>query len=438
MNKKHPNNTQRFCFFHVKVATLCLTLTNGRICTTPGCDNKCDMYSTQCRGCLANIDQHKIVIANRTRNDVDRWPLDKVKSTGKEIAVKYAEMVKLNKKLKVYFGITLRDLILRLREHYKNGKNFDLAVLEIEVPNLISLAELEYYTILYFSELVETKHIVNKAPGGEYYLPDMARKGVLYVLLFFNAVGPNDVNPVRDFSIRRGLRFRRFPILTRDQHILLPKFSKVLQISDIMKLLGYDLDLTIFERAHARTEGFKCTKCTYVALTDKCLERHETHMHRGRKFPCHLCSHVSTRNAHLRSHLKKIHNFDLPIADRKKHQTEYPCEYDDCDEIFKSSAELYKHRLQKHKGKIHKCERCGAAFYDYTNLRKHAMIHGIKLKKASELKPITPYQCCKCKKYFKTERSLFTHLGKIHKMKNITITLRKMKEEEEKEKKDKK
>ena len=237
-NKHHwHGNARGFCAFHSSLGHLCLRLVNGRVCSTEGCTNKSRMFDDFCERCYSLGPD---ALAREQREKADRWPKEKVKRTAHDVAEKYAKMVRDNRSILVYFGITIRALRIRLKEHLNSGKDFDMAMLEVSVPNAHSLAELEFEVVARFAEIAGGRHLRNRTAGGDYYLKDMDRAGVLYVLLFFGRVTPQTPTPAIDFRSRRGYRHRAFPIITQRRHILLPRFNKIIGITEIMKKLGYD------------------------------------------------------------------------------------------------------------------------------------------------------------------------------------------------------
>jgi hypothetical protein len=123
----------------------------------------------------------------------------------------------------MYFDITVRPLHIRLNQHLYSGKDLDVAVMDFR-----------------FSELVGNQHLRNKTADGDYHLPDMNRPGVLYVLIFKNRVTPETPVPDINFRIRGASHLRAFPIITRQHHIELPKFNKMVGIADITVKLGYE------------------------------------------------------------------------------------------------------------------------------------------------------------------------------------------------------
>lgn len=88
-------------------------------------------------------------------------------------------MVKKDDSILVYFGITIRPLQIRLNEHFRTGKDYDEAVLEIKIEDANSLADVEFETIAQFAEIAGAKHLLNKTAGGDYYLKNMEQSGVL-------------------------------------------------------------------------------------------------------------------------------------------------------------------------------------------------------------------------------------------------------------------
>jgi hypothetical protein len=117
-----------FCAFHSSVGNLCLGLVNGRICTTEGCENKSQIYENLCGSCYKPDAECKRKIEREKLEKGKQWTNEKVQREANDIATKYADMVKKDPTLLVYFGITIRSLQIRLKEHLKSGKDFEMAV----------------------------------------------------------------------------------------------------------------------------------------------------------------------------------------------------------------------------------------------------------------------------------------------------------------------
>ena len=280
-NKKHVMPAARgFCRFHSSVGHLCIGLTNGRICSTDGCLNKSRIFEDFCERC------YQLGPDKRAKEKCDKgrqWSTDKVLEEANSIAAKYADMVKQDPSLLMYFGITIRNPRIRLYEHLKSGKDFDDAVLEIEVPEAHSLAELEFEVVARFAELVGGRHLKNRTAGGDYWLPNMERAGVMYVLIFNNRVNALTPTPSIDFRCRHGSHFRKFPILTKQHHIELPRFNKIVGIADIMSKMGYDTKHSAKQAPKHREVGHKCGQCDHVATSMLALESHlKVHRNKGK------------------------------------------------------------------------------------------------------------------------------------------------------------
>lgn len=317
-NKAHPLPTARgFCRFHSSVGHLCIGLVNGRMCSTEGCNNKSRIFEDFCSGCYSLQPDAR---TKKKRDQARQWTTERVIDEANNIAVKYGDMVKRDPSLSVYFGITVRHPSIRLREHLKSGKDFNAATLEISVPDAHSLAELEFEVVARFAELVGGRHLRNRTAGGDYWLPNMDRAGVLYVLLFNNHVTPHTATPPIDFRSRRGYRHRAFPIITKHRHIELPRFNKIVGIADILRKMGYDTNHNLKQAPKHREVGHKCEQCDHVATSMLALETHlKVHRNKG-KHICRHCGHPSTRLEHFRLHLKTIHDEILPLAKRRKEE----------------------------------------------------------------------------------------------------------------------
>jgi hypothetical protein len=159
--------------------------------------------------------------------------------------------------------------------------------------------------------MIPSIHLINKVAGGNYKLPDMARAGVLYLLMHHNSIQPGDESDeTRDFADRYAPFFRRYAVLTNTRHIELPKFSKKTSLRKVFTLLGYKLAETKEERAQKRTSGIKCNydDCPYFAATEVALASHVYKKHKGLSFPCTRCDKIFTTNAIRREHMKKSHS----------------------------------------------------------------------------------------------------------------------------------
>jgi hypothetical protein len=349
----------------------------------------------------------------------------------------------------MYVGITCRKPKKRIDEHKRSGKDFDKYAIEQHVPNLYSLADIEYWVLLYLSRMIPSIHLINKVAGGNYRLPDMARAGVLYLLLHFNSILPGDESDdTRDFADRYPTNFRRNPanvrryaVLTTTRHLELPKFNKKTSLRKIFTLLGYQLAETREERAQKRTTGIKCNyeDCPYFAETELALASHVYKKHKGLSFPCTRCTNILSSNDRLRNHMKTFHQVIVPLADKKKPlKEEYPCTFKDCKRVFKSREDMHAHWV-KHRDYVHQCQDCPRSFHRSVDLRHHMKAqHGKELPFQRDIKPETKHKCILCTKkdrYYATQASLRTHYERVHKMKKVDETLRKMKEESDRAKK---
>jgi len=97
----------------------------------------------------------------------------------------------------------------------------------------------------------------------------MEQSGVLYVLIFYNRVTANTPTPNINFRSRRGFRQRSFPIVTQKKLIDLPRFKKIITLSEIMHKLGYETKLNLKQAPKYRKTGHRCEKCRYVGKSLK-------------------------------------------------------------------------------------------------------------------------------------------------------------------------
>ncbi|KAG5668931.1 hypothetical protein PVAND_016839 [Polypedilum vanderplanki] len=161
-----------FCKLHISIACSCAVLVDGRSCETKGCKRKPKTFKLYCSTCLKERINAKKKSGEKIENNADneeknshendddgeeeeeedekvpQWSEKKIKEIAMKIAKKFYKMILADPSLMIYFGITIRALNIRLGEHLQNGKNFDLAFMEIEVPHAQSLADLEYYVVI--------------------------------------------------------------------------------------------------------------------------------------------------------------------------------------------------------------------------------------------------------------------------------------------------
>jgi hypothetical protein len=148
---KRQEELHGFCHFHNRVGFFTMCATNGRICETPSCSRKAMNYRALCDGCRFPLS--KWIAKNKTDKKMQkhRWSLERVKRVSLAIAKKYATLIKKHPAIRIYVGITCRKPKKRIGEHKSSGKDFDDYAIELEVPNLYSLAETSSTGFCYIS-----------------------------------------------------------------------------------------------------------------------------------------------------------------------------------------------------------------------------------------------------------------------------------------------
>jgi len=149
------------CIFHSRMLSFMKSITNGRLCDTIGCERKATNHNSKCTQC-------QIGDFPRPEKAQNLWSRDKILDISLEIAKKYAAQVKANPRLRLYIGITCRSPLIRVKEHIRVGKEFDCYDIAVEVQNLYDLADIEYNVLRFLSQMIETKHLIDKVAGGEF------------------------------------------------------------------------------------------------------------------------------------------------------------------------------------------------------------------------------------------------------------------------------
>lgn len=125
--------------------------------------------------------------------------------------------------------------------------------------------------------------------------------------------------------------------------------------------------------------NFVCDKCDKSFDYEDVLAEHLRCYHKVLKpYICRLCNHPDAcyrKKFHLNTHLRKEHNFDLPINKGKVKKLPngfYACDL--CDGSFENNSKAYIHRL-RHFHPRHICVHCQKSFYEPKHLKKHMKTH---------------------------------------------------------------
>ncbi|XP_022248683.1 zinc finger protein ZFAT-like isoform X1 [Limulus polyphemus] len=254
------------------------------------------------------------------------------------------------------------------------------------------------------------------------------------------AVTEGDRKP--SFSLHVSLNYK---LLTTDLYSKIQEAFGKVECQHCGKLFHTVMDLDPHLLTHEENKPFKCTKCSYSAVSKDCLKRHQETVHEKMPFPCEFCEFVAPSRTSLWHHRQKhlISQSKCPVCDTEfqnfrllkshvilKHpgmdrnelrkllgtnkkvtgrlgRRSYKCPY--CDRIFhRSSTDLQKH-MWIHEGiKPYKCTLCSHESRSKNNLRVHMLRH---TEEKSHL-------CEECGKSYKSKTALRTHL-KIHTQGNI-------------------
>ncbi|XP_039292961.1 uncharacterized protein LOC111044240 [Nilaparvata lugens] len=138
-------------------------------------------------------------------------------------------------------------------------------------------------------------------------------------------------------------------------------------------------------RIHARTSGhvqssgsasdayqqrLKCLRCSFVANSERRLQKHMVVRHKTNNFFCSYCKmkFVSKEEAvlHRRS---EAHRYLVLRMRKAPHQLTRPCQH--CAQILPDVLALKEHLSQMHPDKTHRCVKCGQAFTLKQELSRH-------------------------------------------------------------------
>ena len=356
------------CGFHVSIAKKFWTVTNGLHCSTPKCTRKPE-YGNKCCACFQDAEFQKKALADRERDIETRWSEDFIVVQSRQIADSLIRLVRADPHLKIYIGITVQPFKKRVQQHIDSGREFHDSRILLEVPNAHSLAEIEYHTILMVSQELGSRHLGNRASGGDYFI-DFSRSGVLYCLITRNAVRSTDLNPARNFSQRFSWFHTDFVRDNPLHTICLPKFSKKPSICDRLRKLGYKVAYGKNDITHVRNGEFKCQQCDFSTDTKKKLTTHFGNVHRN-KLSCPHCTHTTATYKSLRSHIKSVHGLvpDVKLPSRRgPRKTSLECKF--CALVFETDSKRQWHVKSQHQD-AYKCELCGEGFCQPAILKKH-------------------------------------------------------------------
>ena len=152
-------------------------------------------------------------------------------------------------------------------------------------------------------------------------------------------------------------------------------------------------------KAIKHEEGLKLVPCTWPDCGEKFknhnqLQTHVKKFHVATDYQCSKCKMYCTTKRGLNQHINKC--FDI---------RNFKCK--ECGEAFTRQDVLDDHMKHKHSDErnyVCKVEGCGQAFKSEAALRGHMKTHSNKM----------PHQCPYCKKTYKTNQGLQTHVFKKH------------------------
>ena len=144
---------------------------------------------------------------------------------------------------------------------------------------------------------------------------------------------------------------------------------------------------------------FSCQECGQYLKNELTLRQHRTKLHDHREensFTCEDCGTNIIGKNNFQRHINAVHKNIRP----------FPCEFEGCNQIFKTKAHLDVHATI-HTGKRFSCPQCSSTFSHRSALSVH-----IK-DKHSQDSPLT-YDCDICEKSFSNKQNLKRHKKDVH------------------------
>ena len=149
----------------------------------------------------------------------------------------------------------------------------------------------------------------------------------------------------------------------------------------------------VIKKKYKSKEGKEC-KCGVIFPTNKQLEAHINRVHmRTNMIICIECGLDLDGKMEERRHMTRVHR-----------PTHYPCNAEDCKQVFRHKESANKHFDRTHLGiptpKNHSCDDCGKAFVSNAKLNHHISVDHLLLR---------PFACKECGKSFKRRKDVWAH-----------------------------